>query len=485
MKVLASARRVAEGRRSDVAAEHPREVRLVVEPDGDSDVAGRLAIEKAAPGDLDALPLEVGMGRDAEGRCEAADEMRGVGAEQAGGSVQRRRRGQIGVEERPHLLGQIACRRALRWPARLCAQVLTNPLHDECKAHLGFEGIVAVNGEMVDRRQARPQHLVTDRGTVDGMTHVLLADHARRDVEDSLAIPGVLRRPAVVRDVRREHRDEWRVGALLVTVEVVADRSFVDDEQRPIVVHVSGIGVLDEASMEHFGDPGHRRLPRPHRLSRRCDHAKIVQDAVVRRAYRPRGMDDLIALVAFSFVNSVTPGPNNVLLWSSGVEFGFRRTLPHVAGTAVGLAALAIAVAVGLGALITAVPGAELTLQLVGSVYLLHIAFMIAVSGEPAGTATIAQPLDVRRAVAFQAINPKAWVFSVAAIGTFRPEDLPIVAGSAVVAIVMLMVVCLTAAAWAAGGHALHRLVSGRRAHRAMSVTLALLLAGSVVYIWV
>ncbi len=64
------------------------------------------------------------------------------------------------------------------------------------------------------------------------------------------------------------------------------------------------------------------------------------------------------ALVGFSFVSSVTPGPNNILLWASGAEFGFRRTLPHVIGTALGIGSMALAVAAGLGALIAAVPEA-------------------------------------------------------------------------------------------------------------------------------
>ena len=68
-------------------------------------------------------------------------------------------------------------------------------------------------------------------------------------------------------------------------------------------------------------------------------------------------MDTVLALVAFSFVSSVTPGPNNVLLWASGAAFGLRRTTPHIVGTAAGIGLMALAAAAGLAALVTTVPG--------------------------------------------------------------------------------------------------------------------------------
>src|SRR3954469_3388680 len=92
-------------------------------------------------------------------------------------------------------------------------------------------------------------------------------------------------------------------------------------------------------------------------------------------------MESLIALMGFAFVSAATPGPNNVLLWASGAAFGFRRTLPHVVGTAVGLGSLAIALAAGLGALITAVPEVAVAMKLAGSIYLLWLAWQIARSG--------------------------------------------------------------------------------------------------------
>ena len=82
-------------------------------------------------------------------------------------------------------------------------------------------------------------------------------------------------------------------------------------------------------------------------------------------------------------------------------------------------------------------------------------------------------------------MNPKAWLFALAAVGTFRPVDLPVAIGSAVVILALVVVVLPTAAIWAAGGSALHRVTAHARALRALNGALALLLAASVAFIWI
>jgi threonine/homoserine/homoserine lactone efflux protein len=201
-------------------------------------------------------------------------------------------------------------------------------------------------------------------------------------------------------------------------------------------------------------------------------------------ATAPGRVGELLGLVGFAFVGSVTPGPNNSLLLASGVRFGFGRTLPHVAGTAAGMGALVLAVAAGIGVVVTAVPGAQLALKVAGSAYLAYLAVRIAGSrGAGEGTA-VSRPLGLLGGAAFQFANPKAWLFALAAVGTFLPPGLAPLAGGLAVAVTTAVVVLATAAAWAAGGAALRRLEGGP-AERAVSVALALLLAASVALIWV
>ena len=195
-------------------------------------------------------------------------------------------------------------------------------------------------------------------------------------------------------------------------------------------------------------------------------------------------MDGLVALVAFAFVNCVTPGPNNVMLWASGAAFGVRRTVPHILGTAVGIGLMALAVAAGLGALVTTFPQIEFAMKVVGSVYLVYLAIQIA--GMRGLIATqMARPLGLPAAAAFQFINPKGWIFALGAMTTFRPTGLPVVGGSLLVALTMAIVVLPTAALWAAAGGAINRLMAGEGRRRLVAVTLAVLVVATIVSVWI
>jgi threonine/homoserine/homoserine lactone efflux protein len=192
-------------------------------------------------------------------------------------------------------------------------------------------------------------------------------------------------------------------------------------------------------------------------------------------------MKDLLAVVAFAFAGSASPGPNNTLLWASGMRFGFARTVPHVVGTVIGIGALIVAMALGLGALFQAVPQLETALKVLGSAYLLYVAYLVAGSGA-IGRADAARPLGVWRGALFQWTNPKAWVFVVAAVGTFLSQ----VSATSVAAFVTVvsLVIAVSATIWAAGGTALGRLADDERRRRIASIVLACLLVVSVALIW-
>jgi threonine/homoserine/homoserine lactone efflux protein len=194
-------------------------------------------------------------------------------------------------------------------------------------------------------------------------------------------------------------------------------------------------------------------------------------------------MNELLGLAAFSFVSAVTPGPNNVILWASGSAFGFRRTVPHVLGTAIGLGLLALVVAGGLGALITGVPQIAFAMKVAGSLYLLWLAYRMAhVGALHRGDAR--RPFGLLHAAAFQALNPKAWIFALGAITTFRPPDIPVALGSVLVAVTMMVIIVPCAALWAVAGDALGRLLADARARRAVSLVLAVSVAATVVLVW-
>ncbi len=112
-----------------------------------------------------------------------------------------------------------------------------------------------------------------------------------------------------------------------------------------------------------------------------------------REELRAVTFDLLLAFVAFGFVTAVTPGPNNVMLLASGVNFGFLRSVPHILGTAFGMVVMIAGVGVGLGGLFRAYPVLYGVLRWVGAAYLLYLAWRIAGSGAPKAGGTGARPM--------------------------------------------------------------------------------------------
>ncbi|SMC57120.1 LysE family translocator [Rhizobium sp. RU36D] len=131
-------------------------------------------------------------------------------------------------------------------------------------------------------------------------------------------------------------------------------------------------------------------------------------------------LETLLALIGFAFATSITPGPNNMMLFASGVNFGFRRTVPHMVGIGAGFLSLLLGVGLGLGAVLAAFPPLFIALKIAGGLYLLWIAWKLASSrslGE--GNGDTAKPMSFLAAASFQWVNPKAWVMAVAAMATY------------------------------------------------------------------
>ncbi|MCY1401883.1 Cysteine/O-acetylserine efflux protein [compost metagenome] len=191
-------------------------------------------------------------------------------------------------------------------------------------------------------------------------------------------------------------------------------------------------------------------------------------------------VDLLMAFALFAFVSSITPGPNNTMLLASGVNFGFRRSIPHALGISVGFMVLVVAVGLGLGEVFKAVPMAYTVLRYVGGAYLLYLAWKIATSGPVSQeTGTTGQPLGFWGAAAFQWVNPKAWVMAIGAITTYTPSQgyfVNVFIIALVFAIINLPSVCF----WAGCGSALRNLLRNPRWLMSFNLLMAALLVISL-----
>jgi threonine/homoserine/homoserine lactone efflux protein len=132
------------------------------------------------------------------------------------------------------------------------------------------------------------------------------------------------------------------------------------------------------------------------------------------------------SMAVFAFVTSVTPGPNNMMLLASGVNFGIRATLPHTLGISCGHFIMLMAVGLGLGELFIRMPAAYPVMQVLGMVYMLYLAWGIVRSGAPSTQDEAnqgAKPLGFWGAAAFQGVNLKAWVMTLGFFSNYLPQE--------------------------------------------------------------
>ena len=125
--------------------------------------------------------------------------------------------------------------------------------------------------------------------------------------------------------------------------------------------------------------------------------------------------------MAFAFVTSITPGPNNLMRMASGANFGFRRTIPHMLGISLGHMFMMVMVGLGLFQLFEAFPVLNRVMQVLAIAYLLYLAWKIATSAPPEGQEVQGKPFTFLQAAAFQWVNPKAWFMALTAISVYAP----------------------------------------------------------------
>ncbi|QUM76251.1 LysE family translocator [Moritella sp. 24] len=130
-------------------------------------------------------------------------------------------------------------------------------------------------------------------------------------------------------------------------------------------------------------------------------------------------MDYFFAVILFAISSSVTPGPNNIMVMTSGVNFGVKKSLPLLTGICVGFTVMLLLIGIGFGQIFELFPSLHLIIKCVGTLYLLYLAWLIATSVNTLASDTQAQPFSFIKGALFQWINAKAWVVATGAIAAF------------------------------------------------------------------
>ncbi|WP_047243600.1 LysE family translocator [Chromobacterium subtsugae] len=188
------------------------------------------------------------------------------------------------------------------------------------------------------------------------------------------------------------------------------------------------------------------------------------------------------ALLSYVALMSITPGPNNLMLASSGVNFGFRRTVPHMLGISLGCALQVFVVAMLLAQALGWLASWRLPLAAAGCVYLLWLSWKIARAGRPEAREQ-ARPLGFVGAALFQWLNPKAWVMVLNASILFMPAGGAKLAAALLLAVVFAAVNLPCISVWAWGGERLRRWLAAPRALLMYNLTMGALMAVTALWL--
>jgi threonine/homoserine/homoserine lactone efflux protein len=193
-------------------------------------------------------------------------------------------------------------------------------------------------------------------------------------------------------------------------------------------------------------------------------------------------LEQLLALIGFVFVMTGTPGPNNMMLLTSGANFGFRRSMPHILGITVGCQILLIAVALGLGQVLIRYPSVALVLKVLCGLALIYLAWMLVrpVSVLPAtGEIKVPRPLSFWQAAMFQWVNPKAWMMMITAFATYT-QPTAMVSSILIICLLFVLVGMPCISIWNLFGASLKRFLQQAGRARVFNISMAVVLLGSM-----
>ncbi|SDD90666.1 Threonine/homoserine/homoserine lactone efflux protein [Massilia sp. PDC64] len=186
-------------------------------------------------------------------------------------------------------------------------------------------------------------------------------------------------------------------------------------------------------------------------------------------------MTELLPLMSYCLVMSATPGPNNVMLATTGASFGYRGALPVILGIQAGIFVQTMLVCAGLGSLFIAYPMAQQVLRVAGALYLMFLAWKLA--GASVAGAGAPKPVSFTQAALFQALNPKSWLKAITIASVFMPAQGNMLASALLVSMIGTMVGMPCNVMWALFGVSIRSVLKASRSRRIFNLAMGAILA--------
>ena len=182
-----------------------------------------------------------------------------------------------------------------------------------------------------------------------------------------------------------------------------------------------------------------------------------------------------LALISFYFVMYVTPGPNNAMVLTSGIKFGYLKTVPHMSGITIGHVLQTVLVCIGLGKIFQLLPEIQNILKIICVIYLLYLGYKIIGSFSKIKEDN-SRPLKFYEAALFQLVNPKAWTISTMVASGFLPKDEKLITAILFISITALIICPISISVWAVFGSGIRNLVKSSKKKSVVEYFLAILL---------
>lgn len=191
----------------------------------------------------------------------------------------------------------------------------------------------------------------------------------------------------------------------------------------------------------------------------------------------------LLSLVTFTLSTVISPGPNNIMLLSSGLTFGYKKTIPHMFGIMIGFSIMVIIVGLGMGVVFERFPLIFTILKVIGVLYLFWMAYKIAnnSSSYDVDTDLNGNPFTFLQAAAFQWVNPKAWIVAITAISVFVTSTQNSFIQVLTISFIYLLSSIVSTNIWALGGVVLKKFLKEEKSIKIFNISMASLLILSVI----
>ncbi|MCT6699740.1 LysE family translocator [Rheinheimera sp. 4Y26] len=202
--------------------------------------------------------------------------------------------------------------------------------------------------------------------------------------------------------------------------------------------------------------------------------------AVSGRTIRAHQVDVFFAVLFFAFSSTITPGPNNIMMMSSGVNYGVKASLPHLFGICIGFPLMVLMIGLGFGVVLSNQPWLHLTIKVLGVLYLCWLAWKIASSKPTSLEGSNSKPFSFLQAAAFQWVNGKAWVMASGAVAAFTTMQGQFYQDVMQITLAFLLMSLPCVGSWLLFGALLRRWLNQPTTQRGFNICMALLLLGSV-----